>query len=250
MDTAAFDNLQELSSIARTENMWFHVDGAYGSLIILDPQRRYLVKGIDQADSLAFDFHKWLHCPYDAGCVMIRDFKYLEASFAVKQAYLSKPEQDPSNKKHWCFNLGLETSRSFRALKVWFLLKEHGIVKLGEKIAENCEQIQYLLSLLEKYEHIIRIIRPVSLNIINFRFEPQEFDKNNDELIDHFNNQLLADIHASGFGFPSSTRIKDRFYIRLCNVNHRSVREDFNIFVNTLLKLYENRLQAFLKESE
>ena len=159
MKTAAFDNLQELSSIARSENMWFHVDGAYGSAIILDPQRRSLVDGIDQADSLAFDFHKWLHCPYDAGCILIRDYRYLESTFAAHESYLSKSELD---QKHWCFNLGIEISRSFRALKVWFLLKEHGIIKLGAKIAENCDQTQYLLSLLEKYEPMIHIIRPIS----------------------------------------------------------------------------------------
>lgn len=207
-----------------------YIYGAYGSF---DPQRRHLVKGINQADSLAFDFHKWLHCPYDAGCILIRDYQYLESTFAIDHSYLSKPEQNPLDNKHWCFNLGIQLSRSFRALKVWFPLKEYSIIKLGEKFAENCEQTQYLLSLLDKYEHIIR---PVSLNIISFRLEPEEFDKVNDEQLDTFNSQLLVDMYASGFAFPSSTRINERFYIRVCNIKHRSVREDFGIFVNTLLK--------------
>ncbi|CAF4616830.1 unnamed protein product, partial [Rotaria socialis] len=214
VNTGAFDNLEEISLIARAENIWFHVDGAFGSFAILDPQRCHLVPGIDQADSLAFDFHKWLHCPYDAGCVLVRDYTCLESTFSTTPPYLSKPDQYSGDNRHWFFNLGLEIPRSFRALKVWFTVKEHGIVKLGQKIADNCEQAQYLLSLLEKHEHVIHIIRPVSLNIVNIRFEPNEFNKTDNELNDMFNNQLLADIHASGIAFPSSTVIQNRFYIR------------------------------------
>ncbi|CAF1351622.1 unnamed protein product [Rotaria sp. Silwood1] len=101
----------------------------------------------------------------------------------------------------------LEISRPFRALKVWFTLKEHGIIKLSQKIADHCDQAQYFLSLLEKHENIIRIIRPISLNVVNFRFEPEECDKKDDEIIDRFNNQLLLGLYASGIALPSSTRI-------------------------------------------
>ncbi len=248
MNTGAFDNLLELSSIARAENIWFHVDGAFGSFIILDPQRRFLVAGIDQADSIACNFHKWLHCPFEAGCILIRDYTYLESTFATTASFLHKPEENSSDNKPWFYHLGPELSRSFRALKVWFTLKEHGIVKLGQKIADNCEQAQYFLSLLEKHEHIIRIIRPVSLNTVNFRFEPEEFDKADYELIDLFNNQLLVDIHASSIAIPSSTRIYNRVYLRVCIVSHRSTHEDFDIFIETLLKLCRTRVQTFLME--
>ncbi|CAM2712880.1 unnamed protein product [Rotaria socialis] len=242
VNTGAFDNLEEISLIARAENIWFHVDGAFGSFSILDPQRRHLVAGIDQADSLAFDFHKWLHCPYDAGCVLVRDYTCLESIFSTTPPYLSKPDQYSGDNRHWFFNLGLEIPRSFRALKVWFTVKEHGIVKLGQKIADNCEQAQYLLSLLEKHEHVIHIIRPVSLNIVNIRFEPNEFNKTDNELNDMFNNQLLADIHASGIAFPSSTVIQNRFYIRVCIVSHRrkinifTLRSNYNIMANIHIK--------------
>lgn len=227
--------------------MWFHVDGAFGSLVILDPQRRHLVQGIEHADSLAFDFHKWLHCPYDAGCVLIRDGTHLLSTFSVHQSYLVTAERGCAGDEPWYCELGTELSRPFRALKVWFTLKEHGTTKLGQKIAENCEQAQYLASLLEKYQDFIRVIRPVTLNIVNFRVEPEELDKSNVELIDTFNNELLADIQISGIAVASTTRIHGKLYIRVCIVSHRSILEDFDIFVNNLLKLYRIRLQNLIE---
>ncbi|UJR20145.1 hypothetical protein I4U23_023277 [Adineta vaga] len=246
VNTGAFDNLLEISSIARQENIWFHVDGAFGSFVILDPQRCHLVTGIDQADSVAFDFHKWLHCPFDAGCILIRDHTDLESTFAVTSPYLSKPERNNTDNKHWCYNLGIELSCSFRALKVWCTLKEHGLIKLGQKIADNCEQAQYFLSLLEQHQDIIRVVRPVSLNIVNFRFEPKEFNSTDYEQMNLFNNQLLKDIYSSGIAFPSSTSIENRVYIRVCIVSHRSTKEDFDLFIETIWKLYQTRLQTFL----
>jgi glutamate/tyrosine decarboxylase-like PLP-dependent enzyme len=146
--------------------------------------------------------------------------------------------------------MGPELSRSFRSLKVWFTLKEHGAVKLGQKIADNCEQAQYLVSLLEKYEQIIRIIRPVSLNIVNFRFEPEELNKTDYELIDIFNDELVKDIHTSGIVLPSSTRIQNRIHIRVCIVSHRTIHQDFDIFMDILFNLYRTRIQAFTTEKK
>ena len=244
VNTGAFDNLAELASIARTENLWFHVDGAFGSLIILDPERRHLVDGIEQADSLAFDFHKWLHCPYDAGCVLVRDGTHLLSTFSVHQSYLADTERGCAGDKPWFCDLGVELSRSFRALKVWFVLKEHGTVRLGEKIADNCRQAQYLVSLLEKHEDFIRIVRPVTLNIVNFRLEPKELAALDDESIDTFNNELLTDVQLSGIAVASTTRIHGRLYIRVCIVSHRCVLEDFDLFVEQLLALCQVRLRT------
>ncbi|CAF1082795.1 unnamed protein product [Rotaria sordida] len=248
VNTGAFDNLIELSTIARKENMWFHVDGAFGGLVILDPERRHLVQGIEQADSLAFDFHKWFHCPYAAGCVLIRNGTHLLSTFSVHQSYLADNERGCAGDKPWFCDLGLELSRPFRALKVWFTLKEHGIIKLGQKISDNCQQAQYLASLLEKYKDFIRILRPITLNIVNFRVEPKELDILNNELIDIFNNELLADIQLSGIAVASTTRIYNQLYIRVCIVSHRCILEDFDIFVDNLLKFSHIRLQN-LKQS-
>ncbi|CAF2732089.1 unnamed protein product [Rotaria sp. Silwood2] len=224
--------------------MWLHVDGAFGSLVILDPKRRHLVSGIDQSDSLAFDFHKWLHVPYESGCVLVRDPNLLLQTFSANQSYLLKFERGITGDAPWPNSLGPEMSRSFRALKVWFTLKEHGMKKLGEKIAENCEQAQYLVSLLEKHNSFVRIARPVVLSIVNFRFEPNELSKANPEVIDDFNNELMADIQVSGVAAPSTTRIAQRLYIRVAITSHRCNLQDFDLFVETLMKFYHSRLRS------
>ena len=225
--------------------MWFHVDGAFGSFVVFDPQRHHLIAGIDQADSLVFDFHKWLHCPFDAGCVLVRNLSDLESTFSRNHSYLKKSERGCPSDKRWYYDWGPELSRSFRALKVWFTLKEHGIVKLGQMIANNCEQAQYLVSLLEKHERIIRIVRPVSLNIVNFRFESEEHDEIEDDVIDALNEELVLDIQTAGIALPSSTNIGNHLYIRVAIVSHRSTLSDFDEFVETLLRLYQSKVKTF-----
>ena len=248
VNTGAFDSLLELSLIARAEHMWFHVDGALGSLIILDPQRRHFVKGIDQADSIPFDFHKWLHCPYDAGCALVRDGAALESTFSVHHPYLPTKKRACANNEIHFYDIGIEFSRPFRALKVWFTLKEYGIVKLGQNIAKNCEQAQYLVSLLERHGSLVRIIRPVLLNMVNFRIEPKELANVDPKLIDVFNNELVEDFQTAGIAVPSTTIIRNCLYIRICIVSHRSVFADFDLFIDNLLALCQQRLQSYIKE--
>lgn len=225
------------------------MDGAYGSFIILDPHRRHLVQGIDQADSLVFDFHKWLHCPFTVGCVLVHDKTQLRSTFSTHKSYLDVTERI-SDGDFVFSDYGPEISRPCRALKVWFTLKEHGTIKLGQKIADNCDQAKYLVSLLEKHEHIIRILRPSSLNVINFRFEPEAFDKTDHELIDMFNRELAKDVLTSGIAIVSPWRIQNRLYIRVAILSHRSVHADVDVFMETLLNLYQIRIQTFLTEKE
>ena len=244
MNTGAFDDLIEISKIARTENLWFHVDGAFGALVILDPERKHLVAGIENADSLAFDFHKWLHCPYDAGCVLIRDGNDLVSTFSVHQSYLANTERGCAGDTPWFCDLGIELSRGFRALKVWCTLKEHGMIRFGEKIADNCRQAQYLGLLLSKYEQSIKVIRPITLNIVNFRFESDELKSRlTDEQIDQFNDEILADVQTSGRAVASTTRFRGRLYIRVCIVSHRAIEKDFEEFVGDLLEFYQHRFE-------
>lgn len=243
--TGAFDNFTELASIAQSENLWFHIDGAFGSLIILDSTRRNLVSGINQANSLAFDFHKWLHCQYDAGCVLVRDASHLYSSFSIHGHYLTSFERGCSGYKPWFSDQGPELTRTFRALKVWFTLKEHGIVKLGQKIADNCEQAQYLASLLEKHS-FIRVFRPLSINIVNFRIEPKELANTDPHVINDFNNELAIDVQVSGVAVVSTGNIKEQAYIRVAILSHRTVLEDCDVFMKCLIDLCQIRLKNIL----
>jgi glutamate/tyrosine decarboxylase-like PLP-dependent enzyme len=238
--TGAFDDLAALAIIARENNIWFHVDGAFGSFVVLDPSRRHLIAGLSEADSLAFDFHKWLHAPYAAGCVLLREIAMLHATFSSPRNYLVGTKRGFGDSPWFC-DMGIELSRPCRALKVWFNIKEHGIVRLGQSIANNCDQAQYLASLLTKHD-FIRVFTPVSLNIVNFRLEPHELKSANPETIDTFNDELVSDVQEKGIAVPSTARLKDLLYIRVCITNHRSTLADFDLFVDAVIDLCRSRI--------
>lgn len=149
-----------------------------------------------------------------------------------------------------CFNdLGSELSRSFCALKVWFIFKKHGIVKLGKKIADNCKQAEYFVSLLERHDELICIILSITLNIVNFRFESKILSETNVEVIDIFNNELVADMQLCGIGVLSISYIKNKLYIRVAIINHRTILEDFHIYLDDLFHMYRARIQGYSKRN-
>jgi aromatic-L-amino-acid decarboxylase len=239
VNTGSIDNLFALKNFALKYKLWFHVDGAFGALAILDKQLKPRLLGIEQADSLAFDFHKWLHVPFDAGCVLLRDKKQQVATFSSHGRFLTAVESDNSHGYELFFQFGLELTRGFRSLSIWFTLKEHGIERLGQKIHENCEQVKYLASLLSHYPWI-RINTPINLNIICFRIEPENFV--DEKEIDVLNNNIATDIQQSGIAIRSTAVLNDRLYIRCCVMNHRTVYNDFDIFVNELMQITQKRL--------
>lgn len=241
VSTGAFDDLAALSAVAKENNIWFHVDGAFGSFIVLDPKRQALINGLSEADSLAFDFHKWLHAPYAAGCVLLREISMLHATFSSSRNYLVSTKRGFAGDNPWFCEMGIELSRPCRALKVWFTLKEHGMAKLGQSVATNCDQAQYLADLLGKHD-FIRVFTPVSLNIVNFRLEPPELSQANPEVIDEFNDELVSDLQEQGIAVPSTTRLKERLYIRICITNHRSSLPDFDLLVKSVTSLSKSRI--------
>ncbi|CAF3983699.1 unnamed protein product [Rotaria sordida] len=246
VSTGAFDDLSALSIVARENNIWFHVDGAFGSFVVLDPSRRHLIDGLSEADSLAFDFHKWLHTPYAAGCVLLRQISMLNATFSSPRNYLVGTKRGFAGDTPWFCDMGIELSRPCRALKVWFTIKEHGIIRLGQSIAANCDQAQYLANLLSKYD-FIQVLTPVSLNIVNFRVEPDALKNSDPETVDIFNDELVNDLQEKGIAVPSTTRLKDRLHIRVCITNHRSTLPDFDFFVNALIDLCRSRIALMNK---
>jgi aromatic-L-amino-acid decarboxylase len=238
--------LCDLATVAKENNIWFHVDGAFGSFVVLDPSRRHLIDGLSKADSLAFDFHKWLHAPYAAGCVLLRQISMLHATFSSPRNYLVSTSRGFAGDNPWFCEMGIELSRPCRALKVWFTIKEHGIVRLGQSIAANCDQANYLADLLSKHD-FIRVFTPVSLNIVNFRMEPHDLKDANPETIDVLNDELVNDLQEDGIAVPSTTRLNDRLYIRICITNHRSTLTDFDYLVNNVIRLCRSRVSLMNK---
>lgn len=234
VNTGAFDDLQNLAEICARENLWFHVDGAFGALVALSPELRLMVAGLERADSLAFDLHKWMSIPYEAGGVLVRDADEHHQSFASSGIYLSRAKRGLAAGPTWFNEYGMQLSRSFRALKVWMLIKEHGIEKYGRLITQNVAQARYLVSLIEAASPELELLAPAPLNIVCFRFTDQGLDE---AQLNHLNEEILGRLQESGVALPSHTKLEGRYALRVAISNHRSRREDFEMLVSKVIEL-------------
>ena len=149
VDIGAIDDLEALASLAEAEGLWFHIDGALGALAVLAPELKPRFKGLERADSLAFDFHKFGQVPYDAGFILVRDGERHRAAFAAPAAYLSRESRGLAGGSPWPCDFGPDLSRGFRALKTWFTLRVHGTDKIGAEIARSCALAQHLKGRIE-----------------------------------------------------------------------------------------------------
>lgn len=233
VNTGAIDDLAAVAAICGEFGLWFHVDGAFGALAILSDTLAPLLAGIERADSIAFDFHKWLHVPYDAGCVLIRDRELQLRTFSARHDYLAASTRGLAGANPWFCEFGPEMSRGFRALKVWFTLKEHGTRRLGEKIQENCDQAAYLAGRIRR-EPQLALLASGPLSVVCFRYAPPHLP---DDMLDRLNEAIVADLQEQGIAAPSTTRIDGRLAIRVAITNHRSRLDDFDLLLDAVLRL-------------
>jgi glutamate/tyrosine decarboxylase-like PLP-dependent enzyme len=235
VNTGGIDPLATIADVAAREGLWLHVDGAFGAAAILSPTLAPRLAGIERADSIAFDFHKWLHVPYDAGCVLVRDGAAHRAAFSTRPSYLVGAERGIAAGEPWFCEFGPDLSRSFRALKVWFTLKEHGLTRLGAAIERNCEQAAYLARLIEAAP-ALELLAPVTLNIACFRYHPPDGDP---ARLDALNDAVVVALHERGIAAPSTTRIGGRLAIRVNITNHRTRSSDLDALVAAVVHLGE-----------
>jgi aromatic-L-amino-acid/L-tryptophan decarboxylase len=235
VNTGAIDDLSALAAFCRAQDLWFHVDGAFGATAAITPVFRRLLSGMEQADSLAFDLHKWMHMPYDVGCALVRCPEKQRNTFGYEADYLDTQVRGLTGGPIPFSQYGLELSRGFRALKVWFCLKQHGLKKYQALVEQNLAQARYLAELVEE-DLRLELLAPVPLNIVCFRFKGEVSDESR---LDALNNEILLRLQESGVAAPSSTRIKKRFAIRVAISNHRSRFEDFEVLVGEVIRLGE-----------
>jgi glutamate/tyrosine decarboxylase-like PLP-dependent enzyme len=228
VDIGAIDDLSALVDFAAAEQIWLHVDGAYGALAMLSPTLAPKLHGIQRADSIAFDFHKWGQVPYDAGFILVRDGAQHEATFAAPAAYLSRDTRGMSAGSPWPCDFGPDLSRGFRALKTWFTLQVYGAEQLGNMMAHTCALAQYLKQRIESIEEL-ELLAPVALNIVCFRYRCQNADE--------VNANIVLGLQLSGIVAPSSTTLNGQFAIRAAIVNHRTRTENIDDLVRETLKL-------------
>lgn len=233
VNTGACDDINALADLCEKEKLWFHIDGAIGALLELSEKYRHLVQGIGRADSIAFDLHKWMYIPYEAGCTLVRRRDQHYKAFSLQAAYLQHEQRGLSAGDTWFSDYGIELSRGFKALKIWMSLKEHGYKKFGRMVTQNIEQVQYLKSLVLEHQEL-ELTAPAPLNILCFRYRGKLSD---DDLLNQLNKELLLQLHESGVAIPSYTTLNGKYSLRVANTNHRTVRKDFEILVNAVLEL-------------
>jgi aromatic-L-amino-acid/L-tryptophan decarboxylase len=227
VNTGAIDPLDELAALAKAEQLWFHIDGAFGAIPTLLPEFRDRLKGLEQADSLSFDFHKWLYVNYEVGCVLIRDAQAHREAFTAAVNYLAVHERGVSAGPDAFNNYGMELSRGFKALKVWMSLKEHGLQKYRKLIRQNLQQAQYLAQQVQE-DPDLELLAGVPLNIVCYRYNPGNLPE---EKLNRINKEILMRLHEEGIAIPSYTLLQGKYAIRVANTNHRSRMQDFELLV-------------------
>ena len=233
VNTGAIDPMVELLEISRAYGLWFHVDGAYGALGKLDPNYADALQAIEEADSLAFDLHKWLYVPYEVGCTLIRDAKKHRDSFAITPNYLLQEKRGLSGGLDSINNYGFELSRGFKALKVWMSIKEHGRAKYAAMIAQNNRHAAYLAELVEENPYL-ELTAPLSMSITCFRMIQPGWGE---EALQALNKEILLRLQEEGIASPSSTILNGKYTLRIANVNQRTQREDMDLLVREVLRI-------------
>jgi aromatic-L-amino-acid decarboxylase len=228
VDVGAIDDLAAVADLAQREALWFHVDGAFGALAILAPDLAPRLAGIERADSLALDFHKWGQVPYDAGFILVRDGELHRRTFAAQAAYLRRETRGLAAGSPWPCDFGPDLSRGFRALKTWFTLKVYGTDALGTVISRTCALARHLERRIRATPQL-ELLAPVELNIVCFRHRGADPDV--------LNARIVADLHESGIAAPSTTTIDGRLAIRAAIVNHRTQERDVDALVDAVMTL-------------
>lgn len=244
INTGAIDDLPALADLCQQENLWFHVDGAIGAVAILADTVRDQLRGMERADSVALDLHKWMHVPFEAGCVLVRNEAAHREAFSLTPEYLAR-EADAgglASGAFWFSDYGLQLTRQFRALKVWLSIKEHGLERFGRMMARNVEQAHYLGHLIAEQPQL-ELLAPIGLDIVCFRFNPGGLDARQ---LERLNKDLLIELQERGIAAPSYTTLKGDYCLRVAIANHRSRFEDFDLLVRSTLAIGAELLSARL----
>lgn len=233
VDLGVIDPLDDLADIAASEGLWYHIDGAFGALGMLSGRLRPRLAGLPRADSLAFDFHKWMQVNYDAGLVLIRSEEAHRAAFAERPDYLKGAERGLAAGNPWPVDYGPELSRGFRALKVWAQFAEHGVDRLARVIDRNVEQAAWLGAQIAA-DPLLELLVPVTLNICCFRYVALG---QGGAALDALNDEIVVRLQEAGTAAPSTTRIGGALAIRVNLTNHRTRISDLHMLLDEVRRI-------------
>jgi glutamate/tyrosine decarboxylase-like PLP-dependent enzyme len=234
--TGAIDPLDAIAQVARENTVWFHVDAAYGGFAALTARGLELLRGIEQADSVVLDPHKWFYCPIEAGCVLVRKGRSLFETFRILPDYMRDVERE-EREVNFC-DYGVQLTRGFRALKVWMAVKTYGTARIREIINQCLDLAEYAAQWFALSPQI-EIVTPPSLGVFTFRYAPPAAlpGEEREAFLNRLNDALIARIIASRRLMLSSTRLEGRHVLRFCVLNHRSRKEDVRAARDIILQL-------------
>jgi glutamate/tyrosine decarboxylase-like PLP-dependent enzyme len=242
VNTGAVDSLAEIREVADRFQLWMHVDGSYGAFAVLAESARKLFEGMERADSIALDPHKWLYLPVDVGCVIYREPEIARSAFAHEAEY-TRIIGEEAGEAFAFWDYGPELSRRFRALKVWMLLKGVGLDSLGEAIESNLACARHLESMVRASDDF-EMVAPVELSIFCFRHVPAPLRTGSPQAIDAFNERLLIALQRDGSSYLSNATLGGRFALRGCVLNYRTTLRDMEILLDDLRRVARS-LAAF-----
>lgn len=245
VNTGASDDLAAIAEFCQRENLWFHVDGAFGALAYLSDKLRPQVAGLELADSLGFDLHKWADLPFECACVLVRDPKVHKATYAAPANYLAATTRGVIAGGLPFADRGIDLTRGFKALKAWLSFKAEGIDKLVRMIEQNVAQTRYLVERVEA-EPDLELLAPAPLNIACIRYAPAGVVPKE---LDAMNTEILLRLQESGIAVPSSTIIDGKFAIRFANVNHRARLSDIDISIDGVLRFGREVLSEMKRDA-
>jgi aromatic-L-amino-acid decarboxylase len=234
--TGAVDPLDEIADLAEEFDLWFHVDGAYGAPGALDPLKKDMFRGLDRADSLSLDPHKWLYVPVDAGCLLFRDDEAVRSALSSEDAAYIKTHGYSDDEAFAFWDYGIELSRRFRALKVWLTLRYYGVSKIAEAVSDDMKLAAYLGQLVDQADDF-ELLVPVELSICCFRYVPPDLraklrtaDETGaaaiNEQLDQLNAQIMSAVQTGGRAYISNGNVRGHFALRACITNFRTTRAD------------------------
>jgi glutamate/tyrosine decarboxylase-like PLP-dependent enzyme len=235
--TGAIDPLPAIAEVCRAEGIWLHVDAAYGGPAILADDLRPLLAGIENADSIAFDPHKWLYTPHSGGCVLVRDLQHLADAFAVHPTYIHEDKERSGHGIDFSM-LGPQFSRGFAALKIWVSLLAHGRRAYGERISHDAALARYLEARVRERDEF-ELVSPARLSICCFRYVPADLPvgPRREAYLDMLNERLMTSIHLDGRVYCSNAVLGGRFVLRACIVNFRTEAPDIDALLDVASEL-------------
>ncbi len=219
-NTGAVDPFLELAPYCRRERLWLHADGAYGAAAMLCREGRERLAGLGEVDSVSLDPHKWMFQPYETGCLLVREARWLRETFELVPEYL-KDAMGADDEVNFSFR-GIQLTRSFRALKLWMSLQVFGRKGFEKAVERGFELARHAEAVIRKHPHW-EVVASATMGVVAFRFAPEDLGP---EQQDAVNRGLVAEMIRDGFAMVSSSRLRDRTVLRICSINPRTTEAD------------------------